>query len=394
MNELSMPRSNELIYFSETQNDQIMKPLIDAQRIKTLKYSDYKKALKRDRKWLSKGQALIFLGQYRFADNKKGLGILLFKKLAAAKQVFKELKKSGIPNPKIAIGTYQVAKENGKAALQVQLLRGGLTVEKIQTGGKQLFGPLWQVDLSVQQGVLEENKATKRASMSANTDTNKMGSMGEVSSKTTMSGTNFGMGGEETEAPQSPDYEAFQAFRQTEYTKVMTSKDPAVFKAALAQLKTWIMGIQATLKTADPSQKESYQIWAMTIHKVGLRIKAAAQKLGSTTSSQKIQLQDLAKRFLVQGKRYQKSMNPSIKHEAWKQLQLMEQELKSIEPTPPTQKAHQQLSTKLAALLKEPKVMETNTKTVDPKAIEALKGEIIELLNVHTNDKYQLQKAS
>lgn len=371
-----------------------MKPLIDTKSIKTLKYSDYKKALKRDRKWLPKGQALIFLGQYRFADNKKGLGVLLFKKLAEAKQVFKALKTSGIPTPKIAIGTYQLTQQNGKSALGISLLRGGLTMEKIQTSGKTLFGPLWQVDLTTSEG--EPNTAQKSGAMGE--DSTRRSTPQKPSHTSGMGGTestNTGMTGMEAKEPlDSQTYQAFKNYQSSDYHQAIKSAHPRAYQCALQEVKGWLEALQAEAKTAPKDQQMVYRTWIKEVHSFGLQIKEDAQKGVTAINNQKTQLQDMAKAYLVYGKRYKKSSSESERHAAWKKLQLMQQELKGIEPAPQTQKAHDQLSMKVTALLGSPQSVESTTKTVDLKAIEALKEEIMSLLQLHSNNKYQLQKAS
>lgn len=392
-----MPRSNESTYFSETQNDQDMKPLIDTKSIKTLKYSDYRKALKRDRKWLPKGQAIIFLGQYRFADNKKGLGVLIFKKLAAAKQVFKELKKGGVPTPKIAIGSYQLEKESSKAALKVNLLRGGLSMEKIKLEGKLLFSPLWKVDMKFGQAQPNASDTTDNTGMATQDETKAMGS-----SMNNPVDHSMGMGGDSTmetteterNVVRSSSYEAFTTYQKETYPTVLGGKHPSDYQAALEQVKIWLTVVQGEGKAAPKNQQASYKAWAKEIYSFGLAIKTALTELLQQTNEQKTQLQQLAKQYMVQGKRYKKGSSPGIQHEAWKALQIMQQELRAITPHPSTEKAHQQLTSKLDALLATSENTTATQESASKEQIDLLKGRIQGLLGRYPVNKNQLKKAS
>lgn len=379
-----------------------MKPFVEASMLKTLKYTEYKKLLKRDRKWLGKGQAIIFLGQYRFADNKKGLGVLIFKKLAAAKQVFKELKKGGVPNPKIAIGSYQLEKESSKAVLKVNLLRGGLSMEKIKLEGKLLFSPLWKVDMKFCQVQQNGSDTTGNTGMAAQEETKAMGgsmnnpvdhSMGKVDKhESGAMATSNGMGGdstmETTETEQnvvrSSSYEAFTTYQKETYPTVQEGKDPSDYQAALEQVKTWLTAVQGEGKTAPKNQQANYKAWAKEIHSFGLAIKTALTELLQQTNEQKTQLQQLAKQYMVQGKRYKKGSSPGIQHEAWKVLQIMQQELRAITPHPSTEKAHQQLTSKLDALLATSENTTAAQEPASKEQIDLLKGRIRGLL-----DRYQ-----
>jgi len=66
-----------------------MKLIVDVNSLKALSFSDYKKALKKDKRFLNKVQAALFIVDNPFQD-KKGLAIVLYRKEKEAKLAFKE----------------------------------------------------------------------------------------------------------------------------------------------------------------------------------------------------------------------------------------------------------------------------------------------------------------
>jgi len=67
----------------------IMQPRLSSEQLSTLSEADFKKLLKKDKPFLKKAQAVLFCQDYMFADNKKSLSILFFRKPKDAKETFK-----------------------------------------------------------------------------------------------------------------------------------------------------------------------------------------------------------------------------------------------------------------------------------------------------------------
>lgn len=120
-----------------------MQANLTSELLSTLNEADFKKLLKKDKPFLKKAQAVLFCQDYNFADNKKSLAMLLFRKPKEAKETFKALFKDKIQTKnKMAYGQLQCSKENGEIVMKVLLQEGGLSPEKITTKGKKLFGPI------------------------------------------------------------------------------------------------------------------------------------------------------------------------------------------------------------------------------------------------------------
>lgn len=126
-----------------------METNIPMELLPQLSLGDYKNKLKSEKPIIKKAAAVIFLSEYVFADNKKGLGVLWFKKMADAGKVFKELKKQH-PVAKLALGKNQYLKDggDGTSLCRVTILKGGLPEEKIQDKSDKWF-ELQKVSLEI-----------------------------------------------------------------------------------------------------------------------------------------------------------------------------------------------------------------------------------------------------
>jgi len=120
-----------------------MIPIITSHSLTTLSFADYKKGLKKDKKWLNKATGILFIQDHEFSDQKKGLGLLLYKKEKDLRVAFKEFKKKVASN-KLAAGLFKKTEgEEESSHLEIKLILGSLTAEKIKKKGKPFFKSCW-----------------------------------------------------------------------------------------------------------------------------------------------------------------------------------------------------------------------------------------------------------
>ncbi len=112
-----------------------MKTEVNMESLEGMSFAEYKKALKKDKKYLKKAKGIMFVNDHKFKD-KKGLAVMLFRKPKEVKECFKDLKKKGHPSPKMAGGSCEMVDGDNGPELKVDLKLGGLTKEKIEAKGK------------------------------------------------------------------------------------------------------------------------------------------------------------------------------------------------------------------------------------------------------------------
>ncbi|MCH2043753.1 MAG: C2 family cysteine protease [Saprospiraceae bacterium] len=112
----------------------------------------YKKALKKDQKYLTKCKGIIVVNEYKFGGKKKGMAMIFTKKAKEAKDAFKSFKadKSYPAAAKMGAGTCEVTKnENGELEMKIDLKQGGLAPEVINTKGKRIFNNVLNVKAEI-----------------------------------------------------------------------------------------------------------------------------------------------------------------------------------------------------------------------------------------------------
>ncbi len=115
-----------------------MKTIVDVDALQVLSFADYKKALKKDKKFLKKAKAVLFINEHIFQDGKKGLGIMLFKKAKEVKETFKLVRKEWGTAPKnLAGGTYEF--DPSADNWQIEIKIGACAPDKILLKGKAIF---------------------------------------------------------------------------------------------------------------------------------------------------------------------------------------------------------------------------------------------------------------
>jgi hypothetical protein len=93
---------------------------------------------KKDKKFLKKAKAVLFVYEHQFSDGKKGLGVMLFKKPKDVKEAFKKVKTVWkVPAKNLAGGGCQLDPASGEWKIEIKM--GGCTPEKIQKKGKAIF---------------------------------------------------------------------------------------------------------------------------------------------------------------------------------------------------------------------------------------------------------------
>lgn len=112
----------------------------------------YKKALKKDQKYLDKCKGIVIVNEYKFGGKKKGMAMVFTKKPKEAKDAFKSFKTDkNFPAPaKMGAGTCEVTKnENGEFEMKIDLKQGGLAPDVINTKGKIIFQKVLNVKAEI-----------------------------------------------------------------------------------------------------------------------------------------------------------------------------------------------------------------------------------------------------
>jgi uncharacterized protein (TIGR02594 family) len=116
-----------------------MKTEVTLESLEGMSFADYKKALKKDKKFLKKANGVMFVNDHKFSDGKKGLAMMIFKKPKEVKECFKDLKKKGHPSPKMAGGSCKLEQGENGPEFKVELKLGSLKEDKIMAKGKTYF---------------------------------------------------------------------------------------------------------------------------------------------------------------------------------------------------------------------------------------------------------------
>lgn len=117
-----------------------MNTQVNMESLQVLPFADYKKALKKDKKFIKKAKAVLFILDHNFKDGKKNVGVILFKKAKEGKEAFKKAKKEWkIPVKNLASGACELADGANGSEWQIALKMGNAPAEKIQKKGKAIF---------------------------------------------------------------------------------------------------------------------------------------------------------------------------------------------------------------------------------------------------------------
>jgi hypothetical protein len=108
-----------------------MNTSINMDTLKVLPFADYRKELKKDKKFIKKAGAVLFIYDHLFSDGKKGLGVTLFKKPKAVKDAFKKAKAEWkVATKDLAAGNCWIDSTTGDWHIEIKL--GNCTAEKIE----------------------------------------------------------------------------------------------------------------------------------------------------------------------------------------------------------------------------------------------------------------------
>lgn len=144
--------------------------IVNVNALKELEFTSYKKALKKDKRFLKKVKGALFILDYPFQD-KKGLAIVLYRKEKEAKLAFKEFKKTGHPSAKLGAGFCQLVESKEGLEWKVSLRLGNLAPEKIKLKGKVLFKTVLQVQATFSLALEEENTEKEEQGLQQDTTT-------------------------------------------------------------------------------------------------------------------------------------------------------------------------------------------------------------------------------
>jgi hypothetical protein len=134
-----------------------MKTEVNLESLEGMSFADYKKALKKDKKFLKKAKGVMFVNDHKFSDGKKGLAMMIFKKPKDVKECFKDLKKKGHPSPKMAGGSCEYVDGANGPELKVELKLGGLKEDKIIAKGKSFLPSVLGIMPTISAGDPKDN---------------------------------------------------------------------------------------------------------------------------------------------------------------------------------------------------------------------------------------------